>query len=328
MGPFVGYFCGHEQFDPVTLLKRARRAEAVGLSGIMASDHFHPWIDSAGQAGFAWTWLGAVAATTERIALGTGVSTALFRYHPAVIAQAWATLALLAPGRTYLGLGIGEASNERALGGGPSAYSEQVRRLREAVHIIRELWRGDFVDFQGEFFTLRQAKLYSLPSEPPPIYIAASGPKSAQMAGEIGDGIISTQGKPDAQYRDVLLPAFAAGAREAGKDPERLTRIILLKVVLAGPADGLPYARLWMGTRFKDEADPRVIEAKAAALDDSEVLAKWFFSPDPHDHVKWIQHYLRLGFTQAYAHSPGPDEDRFIDTYGQVVVPALRSASS
>ncbi len=326
--PFLGYFCGHEQFDPRTLLQHAVRAEAAGLSGIMASDHFHPWVDTGGNAGFAWTWLGAVAALTSHVALGTGVSAALFRYHPAVIAQAWATLELLAPQRAFLGLGIGEASNEWTLGGTWPDYDERVQRLREAVHVIRELWKGDFVTFAGQFFTLRGAKLYSRPRLPPPIYIAASGPKSAAMAGELGDGIITTQGQQDAHYRDTLLPAFASGARQAGKDPTRLAKIIILKVVLATKAEGLPSARMWMGTRFKDDSDPRVIESKAAALDEETVLAKWFFSPRPEDHVDWIRHYLTLGFTHLYLHSPGPDENRFLESYGRVVVPALRAAAA
>ena len=219
-----GYKASAEQFPPRRLLDLAVAAERAGFESVWTSDHFQPWRHTDGHAPNALVWLGAAAQATERVTLGTSVLTPSFRYNPAVVAQAFATLGCLAPGRVILGVGTGESMNEIPVGIEWPEQSERFARLKESVTLIQQLFREDFVTFEGEYYRTHNATIYDRPDEPVPIYIAASGPAAARLAGRIGDGLICTSGKGAELYTETLLPAVEEGAAKAGRDAEPRSR--------------------------------------------------------------------------------------------------------
>src|ERR671932_196757 len=225
-----GFKASAEQFGPTELLDLSLEAERRGLDVVAVSDHFQPWRHHGGHGPAALPWLGALAARAERAVLGTSVLTPTLRYHPAVVAQAFATLACLAPGRVFLGMGRGEAMNEtRVTGDAFPPVKERRRRLAEAIKLMRALWTEERVDFEGEYYRTEKATVYDRPDEPIPVFVAASGPLAAKLAGRTGDGFIVTSGK-DPQLYEELLANVADGAEAAGRDPADITRMIEVKV--------------------------------------------------------------------------------------------------
>src|SRR5881628_1885637 len=227
----LGWKASAEQFAPRDLLHYGVLAEELGFDSAVVSDHFHPWRDTGGHAPFAFAWLGAMGASTKRIRLGTSVVTPTFRYQPAIVAQAAATLALLFPGRFFLGVGSGESMNETPVTASEwPEPGERVRRLREAVRLMKKLWTEDYVTFDGKYFSTREAKIFDKPKTPVPLFIAGAGPQVAEFAGKEADGFICTSGKGAELYRDTLLPALDKGAVEAERDPKSIERTIEMKV--------------------------------------------------------------------------------------------------
>ena len=226
----LGYKASAEQFGPRELLEFTIEAERLGFDSAWISDHFQPWRHTNGHAPFALSWLGAAGQRTERIVLGTSVLTPTFRYQPAVVAQAFATLGVLTPERVILGVGTGESLNEVAVTDAewPDA-KERLARLREAVDLIRRLWTEELVSYSGTYYRTRNATIYDRPDQPVPIYISAGGPVAARYAGRVGDGFICTSGKGDALYREQLLPAVVEGASAEGRDPDTIERTIEVK---------------------------------------------------------------------------------------------------
>ena len=221
----LGWKAGTEQYPPAELLEYAIVAEAAGFDSISVSDHFHPWSE-AGEACFAWSLLGAVAARTSRIALGTGVTCPILRYHPAVIAQAAATLACLGSSRAcFLGVGTGEALNEYSATGQWPAYKYRQAQMAEAIELIRALWTGEKITHRGTYYQTRQAKLYTRPRDPISLYISTMVPNSARFAGKYGDGLVTVGGEDHETYREIFAN-FEAGVREAGKNPSQMPRMI------------------------------------------------------------------------------------------------------
>src|SRR5215212_4059872 len=226
----LGYKASAEQFGPSQLLEFSLQAERLGFDDVASSDHFQPWRHEGGHSPAVLPWLGALGGRSERVRMGTSVLTPTFRYHPAVIAQAFATLGCLYEDRVFLGVGTGESLNESPIATGEwPGVKERRMRLAEAIGLIRRLWREERVDFEGEYYTTRKATIYDRPDEPVPIYIAASGPLAAKLAGRAGDGFICTSGKDPALY-DELLENVRAGAEQAGRDPAALRRMIEVKV--------------------------------------------------------------------------------------------------
>jgi coenzyme F420-dependent glucose-6-phosphate dehydrogenase len=225
-----GYKASAEQFAPAELLRYAVQAEQQGFDSVFVSDHLQPWRHDGGHAPAALPWLGAAAASTERVLLGTSVLTPTFRYHPAVVAQAFATLGCLAPGRIILGVGSGESLNEVPLGLDWPDGKERFARLKEAVTLIRRLFTEDRVTFEGTFYRTELATIYDRPEQPVPIYIGASGPAATRMAGRVADGFITTSGKGHELYTDTLLPAVREGAEKAGRTVDDLDLMIEVKV--------------------------------------------------------------------------------------------------
>ncbi len=323
----VGFFLSHEQFPPTGLVEYAVAAERAGFDSVWASDHFHPWQDNQGHAGHAWTTLAAIGARTSRLVLGTAVTCPIYRVHPAIVAHAFATLASLYPGRLFLGVGTGEAVNEAAAGGGWGPYRERAGRLREAVVLIRRLWTEDWVSHDGPHFPLENARIYERPPSPVPIYVAASGPKSAAIAGEVGDGLIAGPstllGRPD------VVGAFEEAARARGLDAAQMPRLVEQYVFLGTEAEAREAAGLWLfgpvEDRVRSLSDPRAVQRTAEALSSPEkVIEGWLITRDPSAHVDRVRELFDAGATHVAVHSPQSDQESVIDFYARNVLPALR----
>ncbi|HZV49797.1 MAG TPA: glucose-6-phosphate dehydrogenase (coenzyme-F420) [Candidatus Dormibacteraeota bacterium] len=325
----LGWKASAEQFGPRTLVELAVLAEELGFDSVWVSDHFQPWRHTDGHAFFSPAWLAAVGERTRRVTLGTSVLTPTFRYHPTVVAQAFATLGVLYPGRIVLGVGTGESMNEAPVVGieWPD-FRERFRRLSEAVRLIRRLWTEDFVEFEGEYYRVRGATVYDRPERPLPIYVAASGEVAARFAGRQGDGFICTSGKGMELYRDRLLPAVQEGAKAAGRDVEALEKTIEVKVSFdTDRARALADTRIWAALALSPEEkvgvhNPREMEERAARVAHPE--RRWLVSDDPEQHVEQIAPYLELGFTHLVFHHPGDDQARFLRLYAKEILPRLR----
>src|SRR5215213_5593961 len=311
----LGYKASAEQFGPGELLGYARRAEAAGLEIVAVSDHFQPWRHTGGHSPAVLPWLGALGASTERVTMGTSVLTPTLRYHPAVIAQAFATLACLSPGRVFLGVGTGEAMNETPVTGDFWPPTKQRRaRLAEAIRLMRQLWTEERVSFSGDFYKTDRATVYDRPDIPVPIYVAAGGPLAAKLAGRLGDGFICTSGKPPELYAE-LLAKVAEGADAAGRDPAGIARMIEIKVSYdTDPEQALRNCGWWAALALS-------AEEKSGVEDPVEM--ERLASADPDEIVAGIAPYVELGFTELVLHFPGADQDRALDLFARDVLPRL-----
>ena len=327
----LGYKASAEQFSPSELLRYARLAEELGFDSVFVSDHFQAWRHTGGHAPFALAWLGALGASTSRIVMGTSVLTPTFRYHPSIVAQAFGTLGELFPRRVILGIGTGESLNETPASGMPwPQQAERTGRFREAVELIKLLWREERVSFKGKFYRTENATIYDRPDDPVPIYIAAAGPVVAKMAGEQGAGFICTSGKTPELYSDTLLPNVSAGLEKAGRAAQDIDRMIEMKVSFDSD-----YQRAYQDTRHwgalalsaeekMNVEDPIEMERLADALSLERTAQRWIVSRDPEEHVEKIKPYVDLGFNHLVFHAPGPDQERFLRLYAQQVMPLLR----
>jgi F420-dependent hydroxymycolic acid dehydrogenase len=327
----VGFVLSHEQFAPPDLVDIGAAAEAAGFDEVWASDHFHPWQDNQGHGGNAWVTLGALAARTNSLVLGTGVTCATYRVHPATVAQMFATLATLAPGRVFLGLGTGEAVNEIPAGGGFGSYADRASRLREAIGLIRRLWSDDWVTSDGPHFPLGPAHLYDKPPAPIPILVAAGGPRSARLAGEIADGWIADAGTMLLPQRQAIRDAFWDGVAASGRDRDDVDIYVEQYAAVGSPRDEdvLDAARLWqflpIAGDMLGESDPRRIQARAFEASSPErVLRRWLVSPDPADHVRRIEELFSAGATGVFVHTPQRDQEMVLATYGGQVLPSVK----
>ena len=327
----LGYKASAEQFSPKVLLDYALLAEQLGFESVFVSDHFQPWRHTGGHAPFSLSWLGALGARTHRVVMGTSVLTPTFRYYPAVIAHAFGTLGELFPGRVVLGLGTGESLNETPSTGmlWPE-QKERTARLREAVRLIKQLWREERVSFRGEYYRTENATIYDRPEEPVPIYIAAAGPVIAKFAGEQAEGFICTSGKPFELYSQTLLPAVDAGLAKAGRIPDAIDRMIEMKVSFDTDRErALQDTRYWGALALSPEEKMNVedaldMERLADALPVERTASRWIVSSEPEEHVEKIRPYVELGFNHLVFHAPGPDQARFLRLYAERVLPLLR----
>ncbi|WP_347350167.1 glucose-6-phosphate dehydrogenase (coenzyme-F420) [Intrasporangium sp.] len=330
----IGYKASAEQFGPKELGEYAVLAERLGLDSVMISDHFQPWRLTGGHAPSALGWMPWVLARTERVVVGTSVLTPTFRYNPPVIAQAFATMGCLAPGRVMLGVGTGEALNEIAVGsvaeGEWPAFKERFGRLREAVRLIRALWTEDEVTFEGDYYRTVGARIYDRPDPLPAVYVAAGGPLVARYAGRVGDGFICTSGKGAALYSDALLPAVAEGRQKAGRSAAGIDRMIELKISYDRDADqAAENCRFWAPLSLSAEqkhsiASPQEMEAAADRLPLATVTKRWIATADPAEVVARVKEYTDLGFDHLVVHGPGHDQERFLTSFVEDVVPGLR----
>jgi coenzyme F420-dependent glucose-6-phosphate dehydrogenase len=324
-----GYKASAEQFSARDLIRFTVAAEAAGLDVAAISDHFQPWRHSTGHAPAAMTWLGAAAQATSSVTLGTSVLTPTMRYHPSVVAQSFATLADLAPGRVFLGIGTGEALNETpATGAAWPGPKERRDRMAEAITLIRRLWSEERVTFEGAYYRTERATIYDRPAEPIPVYVAASGPLAARLAGRVADGFICTSGKKPELYEE-LTASVAEGAAQAGRDPDQIRRMIEIKVSYDTDADvALRACDWWAALALTPEEktgveDPIEMERLAdAAIDRAHT--RFIVSTDPDEVVERIAPYVALGFTELVFHAPGPDQERFLALFARDVLPRLR----
>ena len=328
----IGYKASAEQFGPRELVELAVRAEEVGLDSAMVSDHFLPWRHEGGHAPSALAWLAAAGERTSRIQLGTSVLTPTFRYNPAVIAQTFASLALLTENRVILGVGTGEALNEIAVSGREwPEFKERFARLREAVQLMRALWTEDSVDFKGDYYELVGAQIYDRPASPVPVYIAAGGPLVAKYAGRAGDGFICTSGKGMDLYTEKLLPAVAEGAAKAERDAAGVDKMIEIKISYdRDAATALENTRFWAPLSLTPEQKHSVtsateMEQLADELPIEQVAKRWIVASDPEQAVELIKPYVDAGLNHLVVHGPGHDQERFLTQFSEDVLPRLKS---
>ena len=322
-----GYKASAEQFGPRELLRFARGARDAGLDTVVLSDHFQPWRHTDGHSPAALTWLGAVGEAVPDVRLGTSVLTPTLRYHPSIVAQSFATLACLYPGRVFLGVGTGEAMNEiPATGAAWPPIKERRLRLAEAIALMRRLWTEERVDFDGTYYTTVRATVYDRPSEPIPIYVAAAGPLIAKLAGRVADGVICTSGKDPELYARVC-GAADDGAEAAGR-AGAVARQIEIKVSYD---HDLEYARRacgwWAALGLTPDEkqgvdDPLEMERLADAAVD-RAHRRFIVADDPQEVVDRIAPYVAAGFTELMFHAPGADQERFLEQFGRDVLPLL-----
>jgi coenzyme F420-dependent glucose-6-phosphate dehydrogenase len=328
----LGLKASAEQFGPRQLVELAVSAEERGMDSALVSDRFQPWRYVGGHAPFSLAWMAAVGERTTRISLGTSVLTPTFRYNPAVIAQAFATLGCLYPGRVMLGVGTGEALNEIAPGyrGDWPPFKDRFARLRESVRLMRQLWLGGRVDFDGQYYRTRGASIYDVPTGGVPIYIAAGGPVVAKYAGGAGEGFICTSGKGVELYTDQLIPAVEDGAAQAGRDPRDIDRMIEIKISYDTDHElAMENTRFWaplsLGAEQKTSIhDPIEMEKAADELPMDQVAKRWIVSSDPDEATEKVGQYLEYGFNHLVFHAPGHDQRRFLELFERDLAPRLR----
>jgi coenzyme F420-dependent glucose-6-phosphate dehydrogenase len=314
----IGYALSSEEHPPLDLVRDARRAEEVGFEFALVSDHFHPWIDRQGHSPFVWGVIGAVAASTKRLRLGTGVTCPTIRIHPALVAQAAATAGALMPGRFFLGVGTGENLNEHILGDRWPSPDERQEMLTEAVAIIRGLWEGGLFSFDGAHYTVDRARIYTLPDEQVPIVVAASGTEAARLAGELGDGLVSTAPKQE------LVETFL----EAGGNGPRYGQLTVCWA--KSEVDARRTALEWWpnaglkGPLSQELALPSHFEAASSMVTEDEIAEEIPCGPDLDSHPERIQSFADAGFDHVYVHQIGPDQGGFLDVYRDVLVEARK----
>jgi G6PDH family F420-dependent oxidoreductase len=312
-----GYKLSAEGFGPQELVRQARLAEASGFDFVEISDHFHPWLDSQGHSPFAWTVLGAIAATTDTIGLATGVTCPTVRYHPAIVAQAAATLALVSDGRFTLGIGAGERLNEHVVGRGFPAVAERQAMLREALEIIRLLWQGGYQSYRGEYLDLEDARLFDLPDELPVIAVAAGGPDAAELAAELGDGMFGTEPKAE------LFEAYHG----AGGDGPTYGEVGLAWAETEDAAVQAAFeSSRWSLTGWKvmsELPNPANFEAASTVVRPEDVAAAMPCGPDATKHLEAIREYENAGYDHVVLTNSGPDPDGFMDFFARELKPRL-----
>ena len=324
----IGYAAMLEQFHPTELLDYCAAAEDAGFTaGFMVSEHFHPWTPQQGQSAFAWSFMGALGMRTS-LPFGTAVTCPGFRYHPAVIAHAAATLGAMFPGRFWLGLGAGEALNEHIMGGEWPEIGVRSAMLFEAIEIINKLFTGAVTKHRGDHFKLESAKLYTRPPEPVKVYVATAGPVNAKKTGRLADGMI-TVGAADEKI-GMLWGKFEDGAREAGKDPAGMPKLLQIHVSWARtdeealanamtewPNGGMPFAK-------QDIKNPEDFAAIAKLVRPEDFKNRVLITSDLDVHIKNIQHYVDMGFDEVHIHNVGRNQAEFIEVFGRDVLPNLR----
>ena len=311
-----GYAISSEEHHPQEIVRQAQLAEAVGFPFAMISDHFHPWISRQGHSPFVWSVIGALAQATRRLVIGTGVTAPIIRIHPAIVAQAAATSAAMLPKRFFLGVGTGENLNEHVTGQRWPPHDVRVAMLSEAIAIMRMLWTGETQSYWGRFFTVEDARLFTLPEVPPEVMVAASGPKMAATAGHIGDGLVSTA--PDKE-------TVAGFTENGGEGKPRIGQLTVCYAPSEQEARRTVH-HIWPNSGLPGELNVELRTVthfeQATKLVTEEVAAKDVpCGPDPEVHIAAIRKYVEAGFDHVYIHQIGPDQEGFLRFYAREVLP-------
>ena len=329
-GLTVGYAAALEQFHPTEVVELSAYAESRGFSGVMAADHYQPWLPSQGQAAFVWNVLTALGERTTGD-IGPGVTAPTFRWHPAMVAQASATLAAMYPGRHWLGLGSGEALNEHVTAQYWPEAPERINRMFEAIDIIKKLFAasiaGKDTKHSGTFDKHESTRLWTMPEVAPEILVATAGPVTAKRAGRHADGLI-TVGAP-LEKISGLFGKFAEGARESGRDPEAMPKVLQVHLSWAETDEQAMANAMteWPngGMKFPkaDIRSPFDFEQMAKLVRPEDFDGRMVVSADPDVHRAAIQKYVDLGFDRVYLHNVGRNQREWIDVFGRDVLPAL-----
>jgi G6PDH family F420-dependent oxidoreductase len=316
--PELGFALSSEDHPPNELVRQAVLAERGGFTFALISDHFHPWVDAQGNSPFVWSTLGGIAQATEKIRVGTGVTCPMIRIHPAIIAQAAATVAAMMPGRFFLGVGSGENLNEHILGDRWPLPDERLEMLEESVEVMRLLWDGGEQTRRGKHYTVDHARVYDVPDNGVEVYVAATAPKAAELAGRIGDGFISTA--PKKEYVQNFESAGGKGKQKLG---------MMHCAYDADEKAGLKRAtKLWPNLAMKgplgqELATPSDFEEAAAMIDEEDVAETTPCGPDPEPYLKLIGKYADAGFTHVYIHQIGDNQDEFAEFAARELMPEL-----
>lgn len=312
----IGYALSSEEHTPNDLVRNARMAEDAGFTFALISDHYHPWVDRQGHSPFVWAVIGGIAQATQRLRLGTGVTCPILRIHPAVIAQAAATAAVMMPGRFFLGVGTGENLNEHILGDKWPPLDMRREMLRESIAVMRLLWQGNRQSFDGDYFVVENARIYTLPDVPPEIYVAGNGPRAAELAGEAADGFIGLA--PDGE----LIAAYEASG---GSGRPRYGQMTVCW------AEDIAAARrtaheIWPNGGLKGELSqelplPEHFEQAAAMVTEDDVAQEILCGPDPEPHLARIREFADAGYDHVYVHQVGPDQGGFVSFYEREILP-------
>ncbi len=325
-----GYRAVEERYPPSQLLTYAALAEKMGFEFVCTSDHFLPWFHRGGQAGHAWIWIAAAGAKTRKVRLGTGVTTCIHRYHPAIVAQAFASLDELYPGRIFLGIGTGEAMNEEPIGLNWPSFDERLERTVEAVQVMKLLWEKDFADFDGKYYKLRKTNLYTKPAKKIPIYFAASGPQASKAAGKFGDALMTTDFGREHVHR--IFASFEEGVKESGRNVKDLPRMVEMKVSYDEDYDkALSSMLVWRATTIhsvfsRPVSDPREYDKMGETVDPAKLKGKVY--TDMERLTRKIEEYIKMGFTEIQVGSSSPDETKFIREFGKKALLYLKEKYS
>jgi len=323
------WLCSHESYQPEVLVDQAVLAEKVGFDVVLGSDHFHPWVDDVSAAGFVWSWLGAVAARTDHVELATSVTCPLFHYHPALIAQAAATVDRLSGGRFILGVGTGENINEGPMGFEFPGYKERIGRMKEALEIMHRLFEGEKLDFDGDYYVADKAKLYSPPLGRIPIWMSAGGPKSASFAGQYADGLI-TSVKAPAETQEKVIDPFQAGTSEAGKPkaPLMATRWCVLAEDEDEAWTALGSMRGLRAPGRMEAVDPMVLRERADEMDRTEILEKYSIVSSIDELYDMYKPLVEMGADYIAVQIASTDPDRTLARVGSELLPELRKLAN
>ena len=324
-----GFYAANEQYDPNELLDFAVKAEKYGFDTIWSSDHFHPWAHTNAKSGFAWVWLALAAERTRKVLLGS-VTPPLSRYNPGIVAQAFTTLNFIYPGRIFLCLATGESMNESPLGLRWPPYRERLARLEEAIIIIKKLWKDDFVDFEGKYYRLRKANLYTKPKTKIPLFVAANGPSTAYVVGKHADGLLTSGRVFEEKFKSEILPALTKGAKDADRNPEEIRKIVHIITSYDEDFDrAVEGCKFWNTTMlpeiFKAEVyDPRELEEKAQLIKREDIIKRRFIVTSEEEAIRKIELYLKFGVSEVEFLSTSPNQNKFIEFFGKKVFPYFR----
>ena len=320
----------HEQVNPKDLLNDVIAMDEVGIQRCWTSDHYMPWWDSGASGGAAWPWMGAALARTKNIVVGTGVTAPILRYHPAIVAQVFATLEYMFPNRVFLGIGRGEALNEVTSGHSWPSNAEKFERLKEAIYLIKKLWTEDWVNFKGNYYWVRDSKLYTKPSNHIPLYLAGMGKQSARLAGEEADGFVTNE-LDVGIIKDKLFPALKKGAMDSGKDYSSLEKILFLPASYHEDKQrALESIRFWRGAMIKaffdvDVHDPRKIQENGQTIGDDALEKMFLVISTAEEGIEKLKKYIDLGFTEIVLTNSSPNRNELVKIISEKISPHYRT---
>jgi coenzyme F420-dependent glucose-6-phosphate dehydrogenase len=314
----LGYALSSEEHSPNRLVDNAKRAEEVGFTFSLISDHYHPWVDAQGHSAFVWAVLGGIARETTRLRIGTGVTCPMIRTHPAIIAQAAATTACMFDGRFFLGVGSGENLNEHILGDHWPAPDERLEMLEESVEVMRLLWQGGYQTHRGKHYTVENARIYDVPDDGVPVYVAAGAPNAAELAGRIGDGFISVAPEEE------LLDKFESNG---GKGKDKIGQVMVCYADSEDEAKKI-VKEVWPNAGIKGDLSqelplPKHFEQASEMVSEDELCESVACGPDPEKHLEQIRKFAATGYTHVYVHQIGHDQEPFFRFYEREIIPNL-----